>query len=88
VYEISETNDGQVGTWEAALHYDGTANHKVSNGRLTFNYDNKDWYINPVDGMLYAFIFGEYVSFYYYYNESELVLHEPTENLDYTFDKK
>ena len=88
VYEISQTNDGEVGTWEATLNYDGTADHKVSSGRLTFNYDNRDWYINPLDGMLYAFIFGEYASFYYYYNEAELVLHEPTENLDYTFDKK
>ncbi len=88
VYEISQTNDGQVGTWEATLHYDGTAKHKVSSGRLAFNYDNSDWYINPIDGMLYAFIFGEYESFYYYYNETELVLHEPNESLDYTFDKK
>ncbi len=87
IYEITQTNDGDVGTWKATLSLDGTASHKISGGRLTFNYDNSNWYINPIDGMLYAFIFGEYASFYYYYNETEMILHEPTESLDYTFSK-
>ncbi len=87
VYELSMSNDGEVSKWTATLYPDQNATHKISSGRLTFNYDNSNWYVNPIDGLLYAFIFGEYESFYYYYNESQLILSQPADNLDYTFDK-
>ncbi len=87
VYEMSVSSNSEVSSWTATLYPDQNATHKISTGLLTFNYENSDWYINPVDGMLYAFIFGEYANFYYYYNESQLILKQSNDNLEYTFDK-
>lgn len=84
-YELLETTEPGIEKWTMELLADQSAKHSFDvDGSLT-EVEESSWYIDPIDGMLYIYMFGDLYSFDYHYSQFGLILHDPIEDFTYEF---